>query len=81
MSDLTTKIRTAAAWDREKFDSEVTYNSEGFVNGARYQHAQNAWAFEALEIAVDALDWHVKHNGASTVALDKIAALVPGGES
>jgi hypothetical protein len=59
----------------------------------KHQHAQTQWAFEALEIAVEALesaDKFFMDNGdyrgtvphmRVAIPLNKIAALVPGGES
>lgn len=89
MTDLATKIRNAAAFDiQDKASHELfeampqdTYRSM-FAKGARYQHAQNAWAFEALLIALPILDEECYCHGEtwdceSCEAKTKIAALVP----
>ena len=87
MSDLKTKIRNAAAFSPKEIDDFWLGKAE--INdyaSAKHQHAQNAWAFEALLIAVEALKFECGNRCAeqnpcnAKEALTEIAALVPGGK-
>lgn len=88
VKSLIDQIRNAAAFNEKECWNEWSTHTDTppysvFYCGAKHQHAQNAWAFEALEIAVKHLENEVRR---MDCALDKkvlreIAALVPGGES
>jgi len=92
VSDMIDKIRNAAAWDEcaaFKAADDDYFQSLQFEKGARYQHAQTQWAFEALEIALGALDEYaiicggmesMFENTPTKRAKEKIAALVPKGD-
>lgn len=98
MTDLIDKIRKASEFDTENIINSargelVSYHSEdeaiAFALGARYQHAQNVWAFEALEEAIGFISvlanseadiGETNIQAAAIKKLNKIAALVPKGE-
>jgi len=92
MNDLTTKIRNAAAFSEDKVLYEQSPEFiKCFLDGAEHQHAQNKWAFEALLIAYEAIDFVADYkswSGPCTQpcfekvkrAREQIAALVPKGD-
>lgn len=90
MKSLVEQIRNAAEFDERTTQKWIAkydeYDLPTPFKAMKHQHAQNAWAFEALEIAVDALKCNETFHSLGGIddcdpclAKRKIAALIPGG--
>jgi hypothetical protein len=86
MTDLATKIRNAAELDGGQLHKNFRVETnEGyfiepslhyqFIQGAKYQHAQNKWAFEALALAVGKLE-QLKESVCVDETLEEIEKLI-----